>query len=163
MSTQRGGCDPSCLMYIPPSPPVLVAHPPVQWLPAISPSWCLYGFGNSIQIEKLASRTRTMVRPFRQFSALLWPLLTSAPASRAVASAIPSSWDSGRSPRVSRVVFIPTPPNLPPFLPHRFWASLSLASSTRNDSLLSGSCSSVRDFLYAFLPTSPRDDAVGFK
>ena len=38
-----------------------------------------------------------------------------------------------------------------------------LGQLTQGGSLLSGSCSSVQKFLYTFLPTPPRDDAVGFK
>ena len=38
-----------------------------------------------------------------------------------------------------------------------------LGQLTQVGSLLSGSCSSVQDFLYAFLPTPPHDDAVGFE
>ena len=38
-----------------------------------------------------------------------------------------------------------------------------LGQLTQSGSLLSGSCSSVQKYLYTFLPTPPRDDAVGFK
>ena len=34
---------------------------------------------------------------------------------------------------------------------------------TWDDSLVSGSCPSVGEFFYTFLPTPPRDDAVGFE
>jgi|SaaInlStandDraft_6_1057023.scaffolds.fasta_scaffold04700_12 hypothetical protein len=38
-----------------------------------------------------------------------------------------------------------------------------LGQLTRGGSLVSDSCSSVQEFLYTFLPTPSRDDAVGFE